>query len=791
MALSDYFYTDGTITVTNGSTAIVGLGTAWQLRHAVGSIVFVGTGFGFIASVEDETHATLSQVWAGPTSAGAAYTIWLVPGEAATNLANNQRLAEIIQSLDPAQPVNANLTAISNLVGALDMIMVFTGPGTMRLAPKSEFTSGVTYNAYVSDITGRAAYDLQTAGYGVMVANAPGDNLLANPGFEGDFGNWGISAGVTIDTTSPHTGTKCALLDKGTVGAGGAQRNVTTANNYPVVAGESYTASAWVKGSGVSTAGLVIQVNWKDGSGAAISTVNAVANVAFTAGYVLYSGTLIAPPGAALASVSVAIATTATAQSIFVDDVSFYKQKSGRAALYVKNSATSGDWSLPSYITGPAGPLASITIGTVTSLDPGTPATVVNAGTLTAPVLNFGIPKGRGTSWKGAYNAGTGYVVDDAVLFNNSSWICIAPTTGNAPPALPTTVNAFWQLQAAKGVGDVSGPASSVLNNFPKFSDLSGKVMADSGFGPDWFTPENLCINGDFEIWQRGISFSSATLGYSADRWKFISNGTGVKNVALGTFPMNQTDVPGTPKYYFSTSVNPAGTGATFCSLATAMDCFWQTAGRKVTLTLYVRSNTGFTFNTSSSAILLRQNFGTGGSPSADVDHVVAAGPLTIPNSPTWQKLQYVVTLGGTTGKVLGASGTEHLALYLQYPLNTLCQFEIAHVSLVIGDATGLADPFVKISRFQTMQICQRFYENMITADAFGMQRTSVANQYAIHWWYNVYKYKIPTMSYTQGANGSAFSPYENQPNHCTFLFSAGSANIYALTSASAEAEII
>jgi hypothetical protein len=481
MALSDYFYTDGTITVTNGSNQIVGVGTAWQLRHAVGSIVFVGTGFGFIASVEDETHATLTQVWAGPTSAGDAYTIWLVPGEAATNLANNQRLSEIIQSLDPAQPVNANLTAISNLVGALDMVMVFTGPGTMRLAPKSEFTSGVTYNAYVSDITGRAAYDLQTAGYGVMVANAPGDNMLANPGFEGGTANWTFPTGVTLDTTSPRTGINCAKLDKGTVGAGGTQRNVTTGNTYPVVAGEAYTVEAWVKGSGVSTAGLLLQVLWRDGSGAAISTVNAAANVAFTASYALYSGTLVAPPGAALAFVSVAIATTATAESIFVDDVSLYKQKSGRAALYVKNSATSGDWSLPSYITGPAGPLASITVGTVTSLNPGQPATVVNAGTPTAPVINFGIPKGRGSNWHGDYNAGTAYIVDDAVLYNNSSWICIALTTGNAPPALPTTVNTWWQLQAAKGTGDVSGPASSTDGNLALMNGATGKNIKDGG----------------------------------------------------------------------------------------------------------------------------------------------------------------------------------------------------------------------------------------------------------------------------------------------------------------------
>jgi hypothetical protein len=242
-------------------------------------------------------------------------------------------------------------------------------------------------------------------------------------------------------------------------------------------------------------------------------------------------------------------------------------------------------------------------------------------------------------------------------------------------------------------------------------------------------------------------------------------------------------------KYYLSTSINPAGAGATFCSLATAMECFWQTAGRKVTVTIYIRSSIGAVMG--SNSILLRQNLGTGGSPSADVDYILAPN-LTIPNSATWQKLQYVVTLGGTAGKTLGTSGTEHIALYFQYPLNTTnSQIELAHVSVVLGGATTLTDPFTKINRTQTMLMCQRYFEPMNTADMFGMQRTSVANQYAVLWWYATSKYKIPAIAFTNGANGSAFAVYENQPNHLTLLYSAASANIYAITSASSEAEII
>lgn len=51
-----------------------------------------------------------------------------------------------------------------------------------------------------------------------------------------------------------------------------------------------------------------------------------------------------------------------------------------------------------------------------------------------------------GIIWRGAYSGATAYLINDAVSFNGSSYICIAPTTGNNP-----TNSTYWNLIAQKG----------------------------------------------------------------------------------------------------------------------------------------------------------------------------------------------------------------------------------------------------------------------------------------------------------------------------------------------------
>ena len=49
-------------------------------------------------------------------------------------------------------------------------------------------------------------------------------------------------------------------------------------------------------------------------------------------------------------------------------------------------------------------------------------------------------------NWKGTYNAGTAYAVDDVVSYNGSSYVCISATTGNLP-----TVTAKWEQMSQAG----------------------------------------------------------------------------------------------------------------------------------------------------------------------------------------------------------------------------------------------------------------------------------------------------------------------------------------------------
>lgn len=108
-----------------------------------------------------------------------------------------------------------------------------------------------------------------------------------------------------------------------------------------------------------------------------------------------------------------------------------------------------------------------------------------------------------GIIWQGAYNGATAYVVDDAVYYNGTSYICIQNGTGQTPDPAGT---AYWSVLALKGTdgagsGDVTGPASAVDSNFVAFNTTTGKLIKDSGFSGSSFlkldqtTPQSV-ING-------------------------------------------------------------------------------------------------------------------------------------------------------------------------------------------------------------------------------------------------------------------------------------------------------
>ncbi|WP_051680011.1 hypothetical protein [Pseudorhizobium marinum] len=195
------------------------------------------------------------------------------------------------------------------------------------------------------------------------------------------------------------------------------------------------------------------------------------------------------------------------------------------AFLYVKASATSGDWDGPfAYGRGDVGPE-----GPVGTLNP-----------------------------RGTYSGATAYAANDNVLYNGSSWVALQSTTGNAPPTLPTTSNAYWSLLAAKGadgagIGDVVGPSVAVDGQLAAFDGVTGKLLKDTGILPDKLlradvsqtfsdvekatirenagivaAGKNLIINGRGQVNQRAYVSGTATATanqYTLDRWRVVTAG--------------------------------------------------------------------------------------------------------------------------------------------------------------------------------------------------------------------------------------------------------------------------
>ena len=130
--------------------------------------------------------------------------------------------------------------------------------------------------------------------------------------------------------------------------------------------------------------------------------------------------------------------------------------------------------------TGAAGDNATIAMGTITTLPENSSATVVNAGSDTAAVLNFGLPMGQtgaqGTfRWKGAYSATYTYGTNDVAYFNGSSYVAIGGTLDNIP-----TDTTYWEKMSAAGAEGGSIGSMSDTNIAVSPSDAAIIMFNDS-----------------------------------------------------------------------------------------------------------------------------------------------------------------------------------------------------------------------------------------------------------------------------------------------------------------------
>ncbi|MCW1839432.1 hypothetical protein [Prosthecomicrobium hirschii] len=228
-------------------------------------------------------------------------------------------------------------------------------------------------------------------------------------------------------------------------------------------------------------------------------------------------------------------------------------------------------------------------------------------------------------------------------------------------------------------------------------------------------------INGGFDVWQRGTSFSTPASGsYTADRWRVYCDGTpGTYTVSRQAFTLGQTDVPGEPTSWLRWVQSVVTSGATALRLQQPIEDVRRFAGQTVTVLGRMKC-----VNTRTITPRLSQYFGTGGSPSATVDTAGAAW-VTVPG-PTaiWTYYASVIQVPSLAGKTIGTNGDSALIFSLGLPLTQVQTLDIAELALIPGALAATVDwP----TPAEELAACRRYYQLATATSALGALGTGRA----------------------------------------------------------------
>lgn len=181
----------------------------------------------------------------------------------------------------------------------------------------------------------------------------------------------------------------------------------------------------------------------------------------------------------------------------------------------------------------------------------------------------------------------------------------------------------------------------------------------------------NQLSNGRFDDWHTATSFVDPVTATEVANGYYIEfDGTiGNFTISRQDFALGQTDVEGDPKHYLRWAHTSAGSGSAHRRLRTKVGRVHNHAGEKVIRSVYMKADASR--NVTAKII---QHFGSGGSPSADVECESEVFALTT----SWQRFDILDTLPSISGKTLGSGDDDALILSLDLPVNTTMTIEVA-----------------------------------------------------------------------------------------------------------------
>lgn len=323
---------------------------------------------------------------------------------------------------------------------------------------------------------------------------------------------------------------------------------------------------------------------------------------------------------------------------------------------------------------------------------------------------------------------------------------------------MATTTNYGWDTP------DNSGLVKNGAQDIRTLGSAIDTSLWNIGFGQ---AGKNRIINGDFNIWQRGTTFTNPADGsYTADRFQIGVSGTPTTyTVSRQAFTAGAAPVAGYEGSFFYRSAQ------TTLGTLTNVD-FWQKiedvrtlAGQTVTLSFWAKAD-----STRNLGLYVAQNFGSGGSGTTfPLDRT--GTPVSVTSS--WQRFSFSFTMTSVSGKTIGANSYVQVAFRQAAAAGYV--LDIWGVQIEVG---SIATPFETASGSiqGELALCQRYYARIgfpyVTNNAPGI---AVGRSYSTTGGDAIIPLSVPlrTVATSVDYSGLQF----NDQNNTTYSLSAVSLN--------------
>ena len=291
----------------------------------------------------------------------------------------------------------------------------------------------------------------------------------------------------------------------------------------------------------------------------------------------------------------------------------------------------------------------------------------------------------------------------------NSASVTVVTGTAAASPSDPTLPANALVLARVRVLAGATSITTARITDVRTRAASGSESYTRTGF-------KNAIMNGDFRINQRGFTSTTSSGTYGFDRWVAFGTG-GTTTYSSQSFAVGVGPAAGYEPEKYARLVSSGQSAAGDLSvLVQVIEDVRTFAGGTVTVSFYAKAATSTLATPAKIAVELSQSFGTGGSPSADVN--TYAGQATL--STSWQRYSLTVALPSISGKTIGTTAnTSSLKLNLWTSAGTTNNSRTGSLGIqsntfdvwgVQVERGGFATSFEERPLATELAMCKRYY---------------------------------------------------------------------------------